>query len=94
MLCSGSEIVDDVLLEALLLGLCSGSQSLMMLLWGRCLYGYGSEIGDDVWFEALFLGRCCEGQYVDDVVVEAVFLGLCYVMGVRSLMMSCWRHCF
>ena len=37
MLCSGSEIVDDVLLEALLLGLCSGSQSLMMLLWGHCL---------------------------------------------------------
>ena len=34
--CYWSEAVDDVLLEALLLGLCSGSQSLMMLLWRHC----------------------------------------------------------
>ena len=31
----GSENVRDDLLEALLLGLCCGSQSLMMLLWGH-----------------------------------------------------------
>ena len=33
----GSENVRDDLLEALLLGLCCGIQSLMMLLWIHCL---------------------------------------------------------
>ena len=47
MLCYGSEIVDDVLLEALLLGLCSGTVS-RFVFWEPVL--------GDVLVEALFVG--------------------------------------
>ena len=54
---------------------------------------FWESVLDDVLLEALFLALCSRSQSVDDVLLEAMFGGLCYVIGVRLLMMFCWRHC-
>ena len=61
-----------------------------LFLW----LSHGSENVRDVLLEALFLALCSRSQSVDDVLLEALFVGLCYVIGVRLLMMFCWRQFF
>ena len=59
-----------------------------LFLW----LSHGSENVRDVLLEALFLALCSRSQSVDDVLLEALFYG--YLMGVRTFVMFCWRHCF
>ena len=57
-------VLDDGLLEALFLGLCSGSQSVDDVLLEALLVGlsHGSGNVHDVLLEALFLALCSRSQ--------------------------------